>query len=97
MFQELLSRRGARIERIISHGQSTPVETPFCQDHEEWVLLLRGSAGLLLDGDGERDLRPGDHVLIPAGRRHWVTRTAPDEPTVWVAVHLGEGRRALAG
>jgi cupin 2 domain-containing protein len=58
------------------------------------VLLVRGSAGLLMDGDGARDLRPGDHVLIPAGRRHWVTYTASDEPTVWLAVHFGSG---LAG
>jgi cupin 2 domain-containing protein len=87
-FIELLSRPGARIERIVSHGHFTPVSTPFDQDHDEWVLLLRGSAGLWVDSDGERDLRPGDHVLIPARRLHRVTRTAEDEPTVWLAIHF---------
>jgi cupin 2 domain-containing protein len=29
VFTELLSRPGARIERIVSHGQFTPVDTPF--------------------------------------------------------------------
>ena len=87
-FTELLSRPGARIERIVSNGQSTPVDTPFHQDHDEWVLLLRGSASLWIDGFGERDLRPGDHVLIPACCIHRVTKTAIDEPTVWLAVHF---------
>jgi cupin 2 domain-containing protein len=89
VFTELLSRPGIRIERIVSYGQSTPVDAPFDQDHDEWVLLLRGSAGLWIDGDGERELRPGDHVLIPAHRIHRVTRTAENEPTVWLAIHFG--------
>ena len=88
VFTELLSRPGARIERIVSNGQSTPVDTPFNQDHDEWVLLLRGSASLWVDGDGEHDLHPGDHILIPSRRTHRVTRTAKDEPTVWLAVHF---------
>jgi cupin 2 domain-containing protein len=87
-FTELHSRPGARIERIVSNGQSTPVGTPFNQDHDEWVLLLRGSASLWVDGDGEHDLYPGDHMLIPARRIHRVTRTAKDEPTIWLAVHF---------
>jgi cupin 2 domain-containing protein len=87
-FTDLLSRPGVRIERIVSNGQATPADTPYDQDHDEWVLLLRGSASLWLDGEGERDLRPGDHVLIPARRRHRVTRTAENEPTVWLAVHF---------
>ena len=88
VFTELLSRPGARIERIVSNGQSTPVDTPFNQDHDEWVLLLCGSARLWVDGDGDHDLHPGDHMLIPARRIHRVTRTAEDEPTVWLAVHF---------
>ena len=88
VFTELLSRPGARIERIVSNGQYTPVDTPFNQDHDEWVLLLRGSASLWVEGDGEHDLHPGDHILIPARRTHRVTRTAKDEPTVWLTVHF---------
>jgi cupin 2 domain-containing protein len=88
-FTELLSRPGVRIERIVSYGQSTPADAPFDQHHDEWVLLLRGSAGLWIEGDGERELRPGDHVLIPAHRVHRVTWTAENEPTVWLAIHFG--------
>lgn len=87
-FQDILSRPGLRIERIVSSGQSTPVNAPYNQAHDEWVLLLRGSASLWIDGEGEQDLRPGDYILIPAHRVHRVTRTASDEPTVWLAVHF---------
>lgn len=88
-FVQLLARPGCRIERIVSFGQATPVDLPYDQDHDEWVLLLRGSATLWIDGEPERELRPGDHVLIPAHRLHRVTRTAGNEPTVWLAIHFG--------
>ena len=89
LFTELVTRPGVRIERIVSTGQSTPAESPYDQPHDEWVLLLRGAAGLWVDGEGELVLGPGDHVLIPAHRLHRVTWTARDEPTVWLAVHFG--------
>ena len=85
---ELLLRQGVRIERIVSTGQSTPTDKPYRQEHDEWVLLLAGAAGLRIEGEGERNLRPGDHVLIPAQRSHWVTWTAKDEPTIWLAIHF---------
>ncbi len=85
---ELLARPGLRIERIVSTGQATPPERPYDQDHDEWVLLLAGGAGLWIEGEGEAVLHPGDHVLIKAHRRHRVTWTAADPPTVWLAVHL---------
>ena len=88
IFTELVRRGGVRIERIVSTGQSTPADEPHCQGHDEWVLLLAGSAGLRIEGEGERALRPGDHVLIAAHRSHWVTWTAKDEPTVWLAMHF---------
>lgn len=84
----ILARNGVRIERIVSHGQATPADAPYDQDADEWVLLLQGAAGLWMAGAGERTLRPGDHVLIPARCVHRVTWTAADEPTVWLAVFL---------
>lgn len=87
-FTELLSRPGIRIEQIVSTGQATPIDSPYDQAHDEWVLLLKGSAGLWMEGSGEHVLRPGDHLLIPARCRHRVTWTATDEPTVWLAIHF---------
>jgi cupin 2 domain-containing protein len=89
VFTTLLARPGIRVERIVSHGQATPVDAPYDQPHDEWLLLLRGAAGLWLEGEAERTLRSGDTLLIPAHCRHRVTWTAPNEPTVWLAIHLG--------
>jgi cupin 2 domain-containing protein len=88
IFTELLWRKGVRIERIVSTGQSTPGDKPYNQEYDEWVLLLSGSAGLWIEGESDRDLRPGDHVLIPADRPHRVTWTQKGEPTVWLAIHF---------
>jgi len=82
IFTQVLLRENVHIERIVSTGQSTPANKPHRQSHDEWVLLLAGSAGLRIEGEGERNLRPGDHVLIAAHRAHWVTWTAKDEPTI---------------
>jgi cupin 2 domain-containing protein len=91
----LLHYDGVRIERIISTGQATPVDAPYCQEHDEWVLLLSGSAGLWIEADGEYSLRPGDCMMIAAGRRHRVTWTASGEPTIWLAIHFPD--RATKG
>ena len=90
VFTELLSRLGARIEPELFRTANLPQSIhPSIRTIDEWVLLLRGSASLWVDGDGEHDLHPGDwHILIPARRTHRVTRTAKDEPTVWLAVHF---------
>ncbi|MFD3229093.1 cupin domain-containing protein [Rahnella aceris] len=43
-FEELLTRPGIRIERIISTGQASPTGFWYCQTHDEWILILQGSA-----------------------------------------------------
>jgi cupin 2 domain-containing protein len=84
----LLAHSGVRIERIVSTGHSTPPDSPYDQDHDEWVLLLSGEAGLWIEEEGECRLGPGDCVFIAAHRRHRVTFTAKDEPTIWLAIHF---------
>lgn len=75
------------IERIVSTGHATPPGEWYDQDTNEWVIVLRGSAGLSFDDESKvRVLNPGDHVTIRAHRRHRVEWTDPDEPTVWLAV-----------
>lgn len=87
-FTDILTRPGIRIERIVSHGQATPPDEPMVQAHDEWVILLSGTAGLRLQGEDERTLKPGDYCWIPRGIQHWVTWTDPDQPSLWLAVHL---------
>ena len=88
VFEDLLCRPGVRIERIVSRGHTTPPDKPYVQDWDEWVLVLAGSARLSLEGLGERTLTAGEHLFIPARVAHRVTYT--DDPTIWLAVHIGE-------
>lgn len=87
---DVLARGGETVvERIVSHGQTTPADTWLEQEKTEWVVLLRGSARILFrDGESEIELKPGDALTIPGGVRHRVTMTSPDTPTVWLAVHF---------
>jgi cupin 2 domain-containing protein len=64
-FTELLARPGVRVERIVSTGQVTPAEAPSDQAHDEWVLLLRGSASLCIDREGERGFEAGRLSVDP--------------------------------
>lgn len=90
-FETLLRLPGVRFERIVSSGQATPAGEWYDQAWDEWVLVLKGSARLTVAGrDEPHRLEAGDSLLIPAGRRHRVEWTAPEEPTVWLAVHVGE-------
>lgn len=89
VFQTLLEQRGGvRIERIVSWGQATPEGQWYDQDHEEWVLLLSGGAAVQLAGEADaRRLEAGDWLHLPVHCRHRVAWTAPDQETVWLAIH----------
>jgi cupin 2 domain-containing protein len=90
-FDDLLARPGLRIERIVSSGAASPPGFWYDQAQDEWVIVLRGRAGLVVEGAAERTLGPGDFAFLPARCRHRVSWTAAGEPTVWLAVHFGEG------
>ncbi len=85
----LLTVPNLRIERIVSTGQASPPGFWFDQEWDEWVVLLTGGAGLLIEGEtAARNLKPGDYLHIPAHRRHRVEWTNREQPTVWLAVHF---------
>jgi cupin 2 domain-containing protein len=88
VFTTLLEAGTVRVERIVSHGHASPHGFWYDQARPEWVVLLTGAARLQFEGeDRPVELLPGDHVAIPAHKRHRVEWTKPDEPTVWLAVH----------
>jgi cupin 2 domain-containing protein len=90
-FDELLARPGLRIERIVSTGQSSPPDFWYDQPQGEWVLVLQGAARLrLADPDTVLELHAGDFLNLPPHRRHRVDWTAPEQPTVWLAIHYAE-------
>lgn len=86
-FAELLAEGDAKIERIISSGQTTPADEWYDQDSDEWVVLLDGEARLLFERAGEITLKKGDYLLIKAHERHRVTYTSNQPMCIWLAVH----------
>jgi len=87
IFEEIVSVKNCRIQRIISKGQSTPDGQWYDQDQDEWVILLQGSAGLLFEGsDNLINLQPGDYLHIPANAKHRVEWTDQSQETIWLAV-----------
>lgn len=86
----LLAAPHVRIERIVSAGQASPPGFWYDQEWSEWVIVLAGSAGLLVEGEAEpRHLKPGDHLHLPAHKRHRIEWTDRARATVWLAVHHG--------
>jgi cupin 2 domain-containing protein len=85
---ELLAAPNVTIERIVSHGQSSPSGFWYDQARPEWVILVAGAAGLRFEGEAKiRTLRSGDYLHIPAHVRHRIEWTDEKAPTIWVAVH----------
>jgi cupin 2 domain-containing protein len=92
----LLEAGGVRLERIVSTGHATAPGQWYDQDTEEWVAVLAGRALLRFEDEAAAvAMAPGDHLTIAAHRRHRVEWTSPDEPTVWLALHVR--RRAPGG
>jgi cupin 2 domain-containing protein len=85
---DLLVTSNLKIERVISTGQASPPGFWYDQPWAEWVVILTGSAGLKIEGESEiRVMHKGDHIQIPAHRRHRVEWTDSGQPTIWLAVH----------
>lgn len=82
---------GFRVEQILSGHVTTPVE--FIQAHDEWVVLVEGSAVVEV-GSRRVELRPGSWLMLPSGTPHRLVRVEPG--TSWVAVH-GTRPHGVAG
>ncbi len=87
LIENIIVSENIRIERIVSTGQSSPENFWYDQDENEWIIVLRGSAVLEFQCEPrQRRMKCGDWLLIPARQKHRVVVTAPDRPTVWLAV-----------
>jgi cupin 2 domain-containing protein len=87
--EKILTGGNFRLERIISNGQCSPEGFWYDQDHDEWVLLLRGAARIRIEGEAnDRVLQAGDHLLLRAHQRHRVEWTDPTQATIWLALHF---------
>lgn len=82
-FTDLVTIGNVRIETI--HSSATPDTGLYDQDHDEWVMLVDGSAELETEGRS-LVLSTGDWVFIGAGVEHRVASTR--HGTRWIAVHV---------
>ena len=88
-FEEIIRNNSFKLERIISKGHATPKGEWYDQNKNEWVILLKGSAGLLIEGEKQvMTLKPGDYICLPAHVRHRVEWTDSAEETIWLALHF---------
>lgn len=84
----LLRTKDVQIERIVSNGKVSPVDFWYDQPHDEWVILLQGTAQLEFGNGNVIGLKAGDHLLVPRHAKHRVIETSAD--AIWLAVHLKE-------
>ncbi|MGH7854977.1 MAG: cupin domain-containing protein [Candidatus Binatia bacterium] len=85
-FSTLFDSSSVKIEKIVSHLDSSPAGFWYDQAEDEWVILMRGTAALEFASGEIVEMKDGDYLVIPRGVRHRVARTG--ENTVWLAVHL---------
>lgn len=88
ILETILQTDQFKIERIISRGHATAKEEWYDQDKNEWVLVLKGNAGLLFEGNDKIVImKTGDYISIPAHKKHRVEWTDPEEDTIWLTIH----------
>ena len=82
--EQLVAGDDVAVEHIVSGRVASAVE--FDQDHDEWVVVLEGSAQLEVMGRSA-SLAAGDWLLLPRGTPHVLVHTEPG--TRWLAVRFG--------
>ncbi|MFO8241068.1 MAG: cupin domain-containing protein [Dissulfuribacterales bacterium] len=88
LFDTICSTGNIVIERIVSQGHASPKGFWHDQDKNEFVLVVKGSAGLKIENkDDIVVLKPGDYFNIGAHVKHRVEWTDSMCETIWLAVH----------
>ena len=88
LFDALCSKGDLMIERIVSRGHASPKGFWYCQEKDEFVLVVKGSAGLKIETENEIVvLKAGGYFNIGAHVKHRVEWTDSTCETIWLAVH----------
>lgn len=88
----IVSSKGIRIERIVSHGHCSDPDFWYDQEESEWLTLLAGEAIISFEESGDIHLIQGSTLNIPAHCRHQVKWTHPSKQTIWLAVHYSSDK-----
>ena len=87
LFEDIISKDGIKIQRIVSQGHITTDNEWYDQENDEWVIVLQGGATISFEGQDDVHLNVGDYINIPAHKKHRVSWTSENEKTIWIAVH----------
>jgi cupin 2 domain-containing protein len=88
LFDTISSTDDVNIERIVSRGHASPEGFWYDQENNEFVLVVKGSAGLKLENEDDIVvLKAGDYLNIEAHVKHRVEWTDSTCETIWLAVH----------
>ena len=82
-FTTLFENKNIKIVRIVSSDNLEIKE--YCQEEDEFVILLEGKAVLDLNGK-KITLNRGDTLFIPSKTKHRVLTT--QKGTLWIAIHF---------
>ena len=82
-FTTLLKKENIKIARIVSSDKLEPKE--YCQEEDEFVILLEGKATLEIEGK-KTTLNRGESLFIPAKTKHKVLTT--QKGTLWIAIYF---------
>lgn len=83
----MVENESVKLEKIISYCQITPKDKWYDQDHDEWVMMLKGNAKLRFKNTGEIIyLKEGDYLTIHSHVKHRVEYTSKD--ALWIALHF---------
>jgi cupin 2 domain-containing protein len=85
-FLTLLENAAVQIQRIVSDFHRGSSDVWYDQDHDEWVIVLRGNAVLQFEGGELIELKAGDYLMILSHVKHRVEYTAPQ--TIWLVVRI---------
>ena len=87
LFDTLVQSGEVKIERIVSKGHTSPDSGWYDQEHDEWVIVLKGNASIFFEDESIVSLAEGEYMNIPAHKRHRVINTSINPETIWLAVH----------
>jgi cupin 2 domain-containing protein len=86
-FEELVKTNDLLIERIVT-GKKFQTPGPwYDQNHDEWVLMVKGIAELEFENNEIIRVKEGDYIFIPAKKRHRVRSVKHDQDCIWLAIH----------
>ena len=82
LFEDIISSKNIKIERIISDGHTSPKNGWYESKQNEWVILLQGEAILSFDKGDDLTLNVGDYVNIPSLKKHKVSYTSKSQKSI---------------